>query len=163
MSGSTITNTMSVGVTLGAVYPSPLTITSTGAVDAASGDAIFGPRTYAWTVANYGMIDATGSSADGIHFGYGGSVANRSSGVNSAYIGGTRFGIYITGAAGTVTNSGTIGGTGAGGIGIELHYGGSVGNEAGGREHHILGTASRGRSWCGQVRSPTRCRGATFT
>jgi hypothetical protein len=123
---STITKTtITHGITLGTSgkYASPLTIASDGAVEASSGDAIYGNIAPA-TIANHGTIAATGTSGFGIDLKLGGRVSN--TGLVQGYTG-----VYITGAYGTVTNSGTIAGTGASGDGVYLGQGGSVANNAG--------------------------------
>jgi hypothetical protein len=128
---STISSSITVGIVLGTVtsggtYDSPLTITSTGAVLlGGTGDAIFGPNTDAWTVVNQGSVVVSGTAGDGIDLRLGGSVDN--SGLIDAPIG-----VYITGAAGTLSNSGTINSTGTGtaAAGIVFQAGGSVDNAA---------------------------------
>lgn len=127
-----IHGTIAQGITLAhaGAYESPLTITNKGAVEtaAASTDAILGPASGApWTVVNDGTVAATGAftlgsaEAEGILL-YGGIVSN------TGLIEGSSSGIYITGAAGTVTNSGTIHGLGDGFPGMELNDGGRVSN-----------------------------------
>ena len=110
----------------------PLTITSTGSVTTtASGDAINAPSGTAWQINNAGMISGViGSSSAGIYSpasgiavqntgkisGYvaglwlssGGTVTNGASGLISAT---GSYGVYIAGAAGVVTNLGTITGS----------------------------------------------------
>src|SRR5205823_7269651 len=106
-------------ITLGTVssegtYASPLTITSTGTVLSSTGDAIDGPDTNAWSVANYGTVESTIDF--GISLGAGGSVTNGQSGSAGGYITAASNGveIYLTGTtSGTVTNFGTITATSA--------------------------------------------------
>ena len=110
----------------------PLTITSTGSVTTtASGDAISAPSGTAWQINNAGTISGViGSSSAGIYSpasgiavqntgkisGYvaglwlssGGAVTNGASGLISAT---GSYGVYIAGAAGVVTNLGTITGS----------------------------------------------------
>ena len=110
----------------------PLTITSTGSVTAtAGGDAISAPSGTAWQISNAGTISGViGSSSAGIYStatgisvqntgkisGYvaglylssGGSVTNGANGLISAT---GSYGVYIAGAAGSVTNLGTITGS----------------------------------------------------
>jgi hypothetical protein len=84
------------------------------------------------TVANYGTItsDATtiSSTTAGVYMSTGGTVTNGSSKVTSALISGP-YGVSIGGAAGTVSNFGTIGGLTAE-IGVALLAGGSFTNGA---------------------------------
>src|ERR1051325_126428 len=128
---STFSSTTNTGIVLGSgTYTNPLTITSTGTVrnttGAHSGDAVYGPSGTAWTVSNYGTIDGAfdGSqpAASGIDFVAGGAIANGTAGS----IIGISNGILIGGAAGTVFNSGTIGGTGATGHGVSITAGGEL-------------------------------------
>ena len=110
----------------------PLTITSTGSVTTtASGDAIDAPSGTAWQINNAGTISGViGTSSAGIYSpasgiavqntgkisGYvaglwlssGGTVTNGASGLISAT---GSYGVYIAGAAGVVTNLGTITGS----------------------------------------------------
>ncbi|HVH80084.1 MAG TPA: hypothetical protein VM782_11885, partial [Stellaceae bacterium] len=106
---STITGTITNTVTIGTSgnYASPLTVASSGAVET-SGTAIYGPNTQAWTVADYGTIEATGAGSIGVYLEDGGSVANTGS---TAVIEGGAYGVKIAAAAGTVANAGTISGT----------------------------------------------------
>lgn len=117
---STIDVKISHGITLGSSgnYASPLTITATGAVDDASGTAIFGPATAAWTVANQGTV----SGSTGIDLAAGGLVDNGN------LIQSDLAGVGISGAAGTVFNSGMIAASKYDGIGVDLGAGGTVTN-----------------------------------
>ncbi len=118
INGSTITGTIiTQTVTLGSVssfptYASPLTITSTGAVEVNSTTAgvagILGPVGTAWTVANLGTVESVGSQGLGIDLLSGGLVTNGSTSVATATIIGSNNGINIGGASGTVVNYGTI-------------------------------------------------------
>jgi Hint domain-containing protein len=125
---STISGAVTIGITLstGGAYSSPLTITDTGSVqNGGTGDAIYGPGTASWTIANFGQIVANGggsSGYNGVALYAGGSVEN------SGYIAASQNGIYIGGSAGTVTNSGTIEATNTIGFGICLYTGGTVSN-----------------------------------
>src|SRR5579864_4449531 len=116
----TISNTISIGITLAAIgtYSSPLTITASGYVsDNGTKDAIYGPNTQAWTVANYGRVAEFGTYGRyGIHFGDSGLV------LNSGTISATRSGVFISGGAATLTNSGVIEG---GRSGIRLSHTGA--------------------------------------
>lgn len=122
---STIKGTVSNGITLGhAGYTSPLRITNTGTVSNSSGAAIYASGVYANpSITNQGSIIGTGDF-DAIQLKDGATVANNGAG---ALIQGYT-GIDISGAAGAVTNSGTINGTGTYGGGILLEEGGSVRN-----------------------------------
>jgi len=77
-------------------------------------------------VTNAGSITGTGASSDGVLLTAGGSVTNQAGGTIS---GGQR-GVDFSGAAGTVTNAGSITGTTL--DGVSLHAGGSVTNQLGG-------------------------------
>src|SRR5581483_3948940 len=79
----------------------------------------------AGTVTNSGNISATGTGSAAIDLADGGVVTNNSTGS----ISGNAFGVFITGAAGTVTNSGSI--TSAKYGAVELVKGGMVTNNAG--------------------------------
>ena len=79
----------------------------------------------AGTVTNSGSISASGTGSAGIDLADGGSVTNNSTGSVS----GNSFGVFVTGAGGTVTNSGSIASTKYGGV--ELVKGGSVTNSTG--------------------------------
>ncbi|HTI02912.1 MAG TPA: Hint domain-containing protein [Acidisoma sp.] len=102
MSG-TISTTVTQGVTLSV---SPTTITSGGAVIAASGDAVTGTTAGApvsgWTVVNQGSVTASAAGANGIDLSTAGSISN------AGVIAGYRNGIDVTGGAASVTNSGVI-------------------------------------------------------
>jgi hypothetical protein len=79
----------------------------------------------AGTVTNSGSISATGTGSAAIDLADGGVVTNNSTGSVS----GNNFGVFITGAAGTVTNTGSITSTRYGAV--ELVKGGSVTNITG--------------------------------
>src|SRR5580704_4909336 len=125
---STISGSVAVGITLSTTgsYSSPLTITGSGSVqNGGTGDAVYGPGTASWTIANYGQIVASGGGTNGyngVALYAGGSVGN------SGYIAASLNGIYIGGSDGTVTNSGTIEATNTIGFGICLYTGGTVTN-----------------------------------
>jgi hypothetical protein len=75
------------------------------------------------TLTNAGQI--SGATYDGVVLGMGGVVTNAA----GASISGANAGVYVKyRAAGTVTNSGAITGTGTGSAGVELSDGGSVAN-----------------------------------
>lgn len=74
------------------------------------------------SVTNSGSISATGT---GVDLRDGGSVTNRP----AASLHGDQFGLFITGAPGTVANGGQI--TGTERIGVDLAQGGSIANAAG--------------------------------
>lgn len=118
---STIGTIHNGGITLGATYISPLTITSSGAVETTTGDGIVG-NAAGDTVFNDGTVQG-GNHA--IIFTAGGYINNGTGGFNTALITGGLYGVYISGAAGTVTNSGTIFGSANG---VNLEKGGIVTN-----------------------------------
>src|SRR5205085_3676113 len=106
----------------------PGTVVNTGTITTTGGefgDGVFAASA-AVTVINSGTISAPGHYGLGVYLHLGGSVAN-----NAGYIEGYS-GVRITGAAGAVSNTGTINGIGpTGGLGVELFAGGSVDNAAG--------------------------------
>lgn len=122
---STITGMVTNGVTLGqAGYTSPLKITGGGAVSNSAGAAVYASGIYAnVAVVNQGTIIDT-AGFDAVELKDGGSVNNKSKG---ALIQGNT-GVDISGAAGTVTNAGTIAGTGHYSGGVLLGAGGYVAN-----------------------------------
>ncbi len=77
------------------------------------------------TIFNAGLIDP---ATYGAYLPGGGLVTNIAGGT----IEGTQAGVFVKGAAGTVVNTGSIAGTGAGSYGISLASGGSVVNNSGG-------------------------------
>ena len=74
-----------------------------------NGDAVYGDTSYAWTVYNFGTAEGTQIGSSGVRLAAGGDVHNASTG----RIAGDAYGVAILAAAGTVTNYGTIGATGA--------------------------------------------------
>jgi hypothetical protein len=119
ITGRTVTSTVTLSTT--GSYASPLTVASDGAVETA-GTAIYGPNTQAWSVANAGTIEGTGTAGEGIYLKAGGSISNG----GTALISGGFDGI-LAAAAGTVSNAGTIEGQGNAGV-LLLFAGGSIAN-----------------------------------
>jgi len=130
----------------------PLTITSTGTVmSTGSGfDGIDGGTGTTWTISNAGVVSSSGgygislasagiisnsgsiSGVDGVVLHHGGSVTNAAGGSISGsgaigHGGGSGSGVYITGAAGTLSNNGSISGAA---YGVGLGAGGMVTNTA---------------------------------
>jgi hypothetical protein len=103
-------------------------VTVTGKISAKTGDAIFGNSALAWTVDNFGTIDATGTSGFGVQLNAGGVVDNAG---RRALVTGYG-GILFKGAAGAVDNLGTIAATGKNVSSVDLSAGGSVVNGAAG-------------------------------
>jgi hypothetical protein len=118
---TTITNNIYYGS--GEPYPSPLTITNTGAVISTTAGKTAVRGSGGGTLINYGGIIASGQDSTGVLIGSpGGSVTN--TGDIQGYI----RGLYIDGA-GYVTNSGTILATGTdAGEGVAAIGGGTVTN-----------------------------------
>ena len=111
-----------VSVTLTGGY---LANTATGTIST-NGTAVVGTGG-AVDVANSGKVNqGSGASGVGIYLKAGGSVAN----TGAAAVISEFYGVEIAGAAGTVTNSGTIIGAGSGltGVAVDLVDGGSIGN-----------------------------------
>ena len=126
---SSINARLTTTVTLGTIasagtYTSPLTVTATASVIAV-GAAIFGPNTQAWTIDNAGTLSGTGVVGNGVDLIDGGTVLNSTT---AARITGDAFGVYITGAPGTVSNLGSIIGNTY--DGVADFFGGSISNGA---------------------------------
>jgi hypothetical protein len=117
----TITNdsSVSIGITLSA--DETLGNTSTGTV-VANGYAVYGAVGSTDTVINAGLLN--GKPSVGIRLNGGGAVQNSAVGV----IEGENAGVQIMGAAGYVTNLGTIQSNGLGGQGLILGAGGTLTN-----------------------------------
>ena len=125
---TTISGTVTTGVTLSAAQQNPLSVTATGYVTNTMGsDGVLGEAGYAWTVANSGTIKTTGTGSVGILLESGGSVTNGQSGSTGGLIESAGIGVEIFGSAGSVTNFGTIEGTGSSAIAVFLE-GGTVTN-----------------------------------
>ncbi len=152
VSGGLIISTTTTGPLTLSANNNPVTITSMGSVKAtgSGSDAIDGPAGARWSVTNAGTILSsqaygislkgagssivnsgtiagnTAASGYGVALENGGTVSNASSGT----ISGGEDAIFVYGAAGTITNNGTISSSYDDGIG--LFGGGSVINNAGG-------------------------------
>ncbi len=124
----TYSGTVTIGIVLtNPALQNPTTVTSSGYVtntNPTTGDAIYGYNTAAWTLVNYGTINATADFSDGVDFKAGGLVVNQ---VGGLIVGPD--GIEISGAAGTVLNAGTI--AAASEYGVRLEAGGVINNSAG--------------------------------
>jgi fibronectin-binding autotransporter adhesin len=111
----------------------PLSITTSGGVETNGGTAIYGAATQAWTITNAGTVSGgSPASSLGIDLKAGGTIGN------TGRISGAHYAIRIRGAAGMVTNAGSI--TSAT-DGVVLFAGGSVSNAVGGV---ITGTGNVG-------------------
>src|SRR5262249_21139977 len=117
--------TIANGITLGTSgsYASPLTITSTGAVETTTGNAINGDSSLVGSVFNSGIV-STQTMGAGIRLAGGGYIGNLSGG----QIIGAFEGVYISGTLGTVANTSTIIGNGEA---VRLGNGGLVTNNKG--------------------------------
>ena len=125
---STISTTLTNGISLGgASYPSPLTITTTGYVDANSGNAV-SASTAGVTLINDGRIHGiSAGNVSGVTLVDGGTVTNASTGTIS---GGT--GLQAYSGALTLTNYGTIIGLNSTAQGVLVNHGGTVSNATSG-------------------------------
>jgi hypothetical protein len=132
------TGTYTAGLVLSdSTTQNPATVTSTGLVDVNSTNAnasgILGNAGFPWTVANQGTVESIGNLGVGIDLQSGGVLTNGTGGATNALISGSYRGLVINGDPGTVSNYGTIQGTGVvTADGISLGAGGEVTNGAGG-------------------------------
>ena len=127
MAGTIYSGTYTTGITLSnPATQNPATVTATGVIDVNSSSAYYAALTgavgTAWTLANLGTIESVGVKGVGIRLQSGGSVVNGHSGATTGLIEGSFGGIQINGAAGTVSNYGTIDGS------VQLSAGGIVSN-----------------------------------
>jgi hypothetical protein len=129
ISGQTIKGEVYLNGTSGKyIFASPLTITSTGAIEPGSAsEAIYAEGSTPWTVVNFGIVTVNGNAAlrargaagvvvnfgtmdsamnSGIQLYNGGTVINSGKGLIDAPVG-----VYITGTSGVVSNSATIAGS----------------------------------------------------
>ena len=138
----TVFNSTSFGVDLyNPTLQNPATIASAATItniySVNNGDAVYGDSSVAWTVYNFGTAEGTQGGAAGVRLASGGDVHNASTG----RIAGDAYGVAILGSAGTITNYGTIEGTGAGSsnAGVFLDDGSIVRNGASGYTALISG------------------------
>lgn len=116
----TITGTIGTLVSLTLASEDPTTITATGLLTA----GLSGDNSRAWEVVNAGTVSNAAAFGSGIRLLAGGTVTNSGA---ASKISGAYAGIRISGAAGTVTNAGTVSGTDNG---VYVYLGGSVTNLA---------------------------------
>ena len=125
---ATLSTSLATGITLtpDGVYLSPFTLTATGTIQTAAGNAVQS-SVYNAGLINDGTLMATGAgtTANGVSFSNGGTVLNSST---ASLIEANNDGVYITGGLGTVFNAGTIIGGNLGGsaTGVWLENGGTV-------------------------------------
>jgi hypothetical protein len=101
MTGTTISGSHLIGITLTSSASNPVFVT--GTISVSSGDALYGKpgASNTWTINNSGTIISRG--ATGVFLGsYGGSIASGML-TNSSYVYGANYGVYIQGP-GSVTN-----------------------------------------------------------
>src|ERR1700722_6993451 len=111
----------------------PLSITGSGGVETNGGTAIYGGPAQAWIITNAGIVSGGPPAGSiGIDLKAGGSIDN------TGKISGSHYAVRIRGAAGSVTNAGSIASLTDG---VVLFAGGSVSNAAGGV---ITGTTNVG-------------------
>lgn len=116
----TITGTIGTLVSLALAAENPTTITGTGLLTA----GLNGDASRAWEVVNAGTVSNAVLGGSGIRLLAGGTVTNTGA---AGLISGDYAGIRISGAAGTVSNAGTVSGTDNG---VYVYQGGSVTNLA---------------------------------
>lgn len=116
----------------------PFTVASNGLVSVSLGDGILGTAGFAWTLSNFGTIEASAAAGDGIDLTAGGLVINGQSGSSGGFVSGNANGVLL-GATATVVNYGTITGRYDG---IDLSAGGTITNN--GTINGGVGAYSRG-------------------
>ncbi len=106
MTGRTIAQTYTTGISLTDPGDNPVTVLSSAIINTGTGAALQGVSGTYWTIGNAGLIEATGSTAGdiGVVLAGSGAVTNLTGGT----IGGYDFGVSITGT-GSVINDGNIG------------------------------------------------------
>ena len=120
----TINTSSNAGITLTS-GDSPVTITSSGTIDASAGAyGLLGPSN-AYTITNSGLVRNTAAGGIGIGLAAGGAITNQS----GSYIFGKAIGVKAAGI--DVNNYGTIKGLGYPSTGVSLTGGGSVTNQSG--------------------------------
>ncbi len=159
----TATGTYTNGVTL-SVNPSTIGSVATISGTSASAAGVSGPSGTAWTLTNLGHISETGTNSAGVSFAAAGTITNAASGSISGaqsgialaaggsvtnLAGGTiagLTGIRGVGAAVTVVNTGSIGGTvvTATSAGITLSAGGAITNQTSGAITGYVGIEASG-------------------
>ena len=82
----------------------------------------------AGSASNFGKIEATGTNSEGVELTEGGRVVNGSAADTAALISGGRLGVLIKGAAGAVSNFGTITNSASAHVAVALTAGGTVTN-----------------------------------
>jgi Ca2+-binding RTX toxin-like protein len=100
---------------------------------------------FSWSIDNFGVIKASGTSSSGIILDAGGFITN------SRYVSGARYGALIR-QSGTVTNSGTVVASATGGNGVDLAGGGSVTNS---RASALIESSGNGVSIAGAAATVT--------
>ena len=155
---STFSST-STGISLSVAAQNPVTIVSgaivTNTTTAHYGDALYGSPAAAWTIGNFGTLNATGAASSGLDLRSDGTVTNAA----SARITGVVNGIVVRGDAGTVNNAGTVSGTGTSGTagrGIYLYTSsGFVSNASAGLIVGVLDAVKIGSTAASVINSGT--------
>lgn len=136
MAGTTISSSITTGVSLTSASQNPVTITASGTINAAgtgsSADAIYAAFGTPGTIINAGLLEAP--NGYGILLRSAGSITNGSTANTHATITGGVDGIRLGAhGTGTVANFGTIASTGtAGGVGVQAFGNASVTNGSAG-------------------------------
>jgi hypothetical protein len=106
MSGTTISGSTTVGVSLTAPSQNPLVITTTGGIAVPGGYAIYGSDAATWTITNAGVVSiANANTGGGLLLEGNAVVTNTATGT----IAGGRAGMLLHGATSSVANYGVVG------------------------------------------------------
>src|SRR5215472_10721380 len=108
----TISNSYASGITVSGTADNPLTIL--GTIDAGTGDALTADAPISWNISNKGLIEANGSSGNGVLLPVFGSSLDNVGTISGAN--GVEFGLFYTtiGVGSVLSNEGRISGSSIG-------------------------------------------------